>query len=120
MLNQVIEMHKKFGIDKVPFSSEEKKFRIDCLQEEIDEYASADNPADELDALIDLVVFALGTADRQGFSSIWEEAFRRVQVANCSKEVGPNTKRGSFAIDLKKPEGWKAPNFDDLLENLNA
>jgi len=120
MLNQIVEMHRKFGIDQVPFSPDEKKFRIKCLMEELEEYVNAIDPADELDALIDLVVFALGTADRQGFSPIWDEAFRRVMEANCNKEVGPNTKRGSFAIDLKKPEGWKAPSFDDLLENLNA
>lgn len=59
-------MHVKFGItsERVKFSEEEKKFRICAMQEELDEYKEANSKEDELDALVDLVVFALGTAER--------------------------------------------------------
>lgn len=118
MLEKLKFMHTKFGItaEQVAFSADEKQFRIVAMQEELDEYSEADNQVDELDALVDLVVFALGTAERQGMLPIFEQAFNRVMMANCAKEVGPNKKRGSFAIDLKKPEGWKPPVLDDLFE----
>jgi len=119
MLIRIKDMHYKFGIrDKdIPFSREEKAFRITAMQEELDEYTCANTKEDELDALVDLVVFALGTAERQGMLEVFDEAFQRVMNANCAKRVGGNKKRGSFAIDLVKPEGWKAPDLSDLVRN---
>lgn len=118
MLELIKEMHKKFGItsDQVLFSGDEKLFRLKCLQEEIDEYEVAIKKEDELDALVDLVVFALGTAERQGMLDVFEEAFNRVMNANLMKHVGANKKRDSFAIDLVKPKGWTAPDLSDLVE----
>lgn len=118
MLTLVKAMHSKFGItaEKVNFSEEEKKFRICAMQEELDEYKEASTKEDELDALVDLVVFALGTAERQGLIKVFEEAFNRVMEANIKKEVGTNKKRGSFQLDLVKPEGWTAPDLSDLVK----
>lgn len=120
MLQRIKEMHTKFGItsEQVAFSPEEKEFRIAAMQEELDEYKDVEagqNPAEEFDALIDLVVFAFGTAERQGWLEKFEEGFNRVMDANMKKELGANQKRGSFALDLVKPEGWTAPNHDDLV-----
>jgi len=118
MLTYIKKMHNKFGIpsERVYFTDEEKKFRIECLKEEVQEYEEAINPEDELDALVDLVVFAFGTAERQGMLDIFEDAFNRVMSANLSKEVGPNQKRGGFALDLVKPIGWQAADLTDLIE----
>lgn len=118
MLELVKAMHQKFGItsNQVTFSGDEKLFRLKCLQEEIDEYEVAIKKEDELDALVDLVVFALGTAERQGMLDVFEEAFCRVMHANLMKQVGANKKRDSFTIDLVKPEGWTAPDLSDLVE----
>lgn len=120
MLKLIGKMHSHFGItsDKVAFSESEKTFRVCCLTEEIEEYKEAETKADELDALVDLVVFALGTAERQGMLGVFEEAFERVMAANMAKHVGPNKKRDSFAIDLVKPEGWAAPDLTDLVKHL--
>lgn len=121
MLAKVKGMHTQFGItaEEVPtFSQEEKNFRIEAMLEEIEEYACAETIDDELDAIIDLIVFALGTLERQGLFPVAGEAFNRVMVANCNKELGPNTKRGSFSLDLVKPERWTAPQFRDLLEGI--
>lgn len=120
MLKRVQAMHEQFGISPkdVAFYQTEKEFRIMCLREEIQEYEDANNPADELDALVDLMVFALGTVDRQGMAHVFEEAFNRVMDANCQKVVGPNKKRLGFQIDLVKPEGWKAPDLSDLVEGM--
>lgn len=118
MIEKIFEMHSKFNItsNAVKFTDEEKKFRICAMQEELDEYTEAKTKEDELDALVDLVVFALGTAERQGFLYSFTEAFERVMVANCQKEIGTNQKRGSFQLDLVKPKGWKAPDLKDLVE----
>lgn len=43
-----------------------------------------------------------------------KQYYERVLYANNSKQIGGNSKRGSFAIDLVKPEGWKAPTFEGL------
>ena len=43
-----------------------------------------------------------------------KQYYERVLYANNSKQIGGNSKRGSFAIDLVKPEGWKAPSFEGL------
>jgi hypothetical protein len=117
MLDKISELHQQFGItaEAVRFEEAEKIFRIRCLQEELDEYSDAAAPEDELDALVDLVVFAFGTAERQGYLPVFEEAFNRVMVANMQKELGPNTKRGGFQIDMVKPEGWVAPDLTDLV-----
>lgn len=120
LVNLVKQMHTKFGItsEQVPFSKTEKEFRICAMQEELDEYKEAETKEDELDALVDLVVFAIGTAERQGMLEVFDEAFKRVMIANCKKEIGQNQKRGSFQLDLVKPEGWTAPDLSDLV-NLN-
>jgi predicted HAD superfamily Cof-like phosphohydrolase len=101
------------------WTDEEKDFRIVAMQEELDEYMDAETKEDELDALLDLVIFAMGTAERQGMLEVFEEGFRRVMRANCNKNVGTNAKRGNFQIDLVKPEHWTAPVLIDLVQPNN-
>ncbi len=111
-------MHEKFGIDSTTlpsFNIEEKDFRIAAMQEELNEYELAENDADHLDALVDLCVFTIGTAERMGFLDVFEEAFDRVMQSNMTKTLGPNNKRGSFELDLVKPPGFKPANLDDLV-----
>lgn len=70
--------------------------------------------SDQFDALLDLAVFTIGTADRQNLP--WDDGFERVMEANIAKELGANgDKRGGFKRDLVKPEGWEAPVLDDLI-----
>jgi len=116
-IDLIDRMHLKFGITSrhMKWTDEEKDFRIVAMQEELDEYMDAETKEDELDALLDLVIFALGTAERQGMLSVFEEGFKRVMRANCTKEVGKNAKRGNFQIDLIKPPGWMSPVLDDLV-----
>lgn len=100
------------------------------------------DPEKILDGLVDLLVVLLGTVHLMGFYkksefctimssngpvlikndyeqqyTIFEEAFIRVFNANMQKEVG-TTKRGC-SIDLVKPEGWKAPDLSDLVEDFS-
>ena len=84
--------------------------------EELEEYEDAETLEEEFDALIDLVVFALGTAYRQGFHR-FNEGVARVIDANKKKVVGPTANRGKkFGdLDLQKPPGWAPADLSDLL-----
>ncbi len=117
------DFHTKFGLeynDKPrTLPSDLRHFRIDFMDEEVAEYATASydgNLHDQLDALVDLVYVALGTAYIQGFD--FNEAFKRVHEANM-KKVRANrltdSKRGSL-YDVVKPEGWTAPDLSDLVK----
>lgn len=58
----------------------------------------------------------------KGYGDIFMAGYNLVQDANCAKELGANTNkeggRGAFKIDLRKPEGWKAPDHSQLIESL--
>ena len=166
LMHLVSQTYKKFGIDfknGPRFNAEEAAFRFVCMKEELDEFYESTERHDKLDAIIDLLYFVYGTAERQfgpvefdarttspdisykqrienwyanqtlynleivagivfdlqykmGFSDeAMKTAFRRVNAANAAKELGPLTKRGSFELDLVKPEGWTAPDLRDLV-----
>jgi len=118
------EMHQKYGVQKAVnnLSRESLKsflqFRINFLQEELDEMKKAATPnqpidAEEVvDALIDLCVVAIGTLDAFGVDS--HEAWDEVLKANMSKEVGiKETRPNPLGLpDLVKPEGWVAPSHN--------
>ena len=89
----------------------EEEFRCDFLEEEATEFRVAsleDRPAEMLDALVDIVYVALGTAELHGWN--FAQAWKRVHEANMAKEPA---KEGSFKI--VKPPGWTPPNLDDLV-----
>lgn len=121
LLDQVIVMHHKFQLDAAPIpqqlNNDEKAFRVLAMHEEVFEYQKATTLADQLDALVDLQVFLLGTVHRQGFENVFEKAFARVMQANMQKvlaESAEQSKRG-FKRDLIKPAGWTAPDLRDLV-----
>jgi len=116
-LQLIQKMYSKFNIapHEVKFTDKEKQFRIAAMLEEIEEYRESDTREEELDALVDLVVFALGTLYRQGMLHVFEEAFKRVMAANLYKKLGANQKRGAFKLDLVKPENYQHPDLSDLV-----
>jgi len=72
--------------------------------------------ASSLDALVDLVYVALGTAHLQGFD--FDEAWRRVHEANMKKRRVTSTNAdGSIKNGVSKPADWEAPEHDDLVED---
>jgi len=112
-------MHTKFGVQRVVNDFDKEKlakfleFRINFLQEELDELRKADNGDDAVDALTDLCVVAIGTLDLFEVDS--HLAWDRVLSANMSKEVGIKASRPNKLglPDLIKPEGWQAPTHAD-------
>lgn len=119
----VRDMYKRFGILAEPdgppvmISQEQVDFRLKALHEELSEleqaYASGDLVA-VADALVDLVVFAHGTAALHRLP--WGELFGEVQRSNNDKVVGPSRKdRGPGKVDLLKPDGWRPPDLHRVL-----
>ena len=118
MIDKIKQMHEQFGIThaEAEFTSEERLFRIGAMLEELSEFTTSKTKEDELDALVDLVVFALGTAERMGYSQVFTTAFNRVMISNMSKTLGANNKRGSFEIDLVKGPDFKPATLTDLIK----
>lgn len=123
MFKDIKEFHLKFGLTYAgPPKALDKQaatFRMDFMDEELCEYVKATSEGDlegQLDALVDLVYVALGTAYMQGFD--FEEAWRRVHAANMQKVRAnklSDSKRGSL-YDVVKPEGWTPPDLSDLVK----
>ena len=125
----ILDFHAKFQVplaDKPTLlQGEALKFRIDFLQEELDELKKAHvdgNLEDALDALIDLAVVLYGTAQFMGFSvEAWGEAWGEVHRANMSKERctdASQSKRGT-ALDIRKPKNWVGPNHKPIIEKYS-
>jgi predicted HAD superfamily Cof-like phosphohydrolase len=128
--DDVGDFHEKFGLDNVTHHGPGPRdvpadlldFRRKFLQEELDEFdrgREAGDDAQMFDALMDLVYVAMGTAHLMGYP--WQDGWARVQAANMAKvraaADGSDSKRGS-AFDVVKPEGWRPPDIDGLLEQV--
>ncbi len=116
----VAKMYSKMGIllsnPGVGLPSTEKTQRITMMQEELNEYHEATYCVDEYDALIDLMVFTVGTLVQSGYPL--EPGWDAVMKANNKKQAG-KTKRG-HDNDLAKPEGWVGPELEleTILERI--
>ena len=115
------KMHAKFGVHKAvkQMNAEKLKkflaFRVDFLQEELDETKKAYEHGDAeevVDGLIDLIVVSLGTLDAMNVNAT--TAWNSVHKANMSKEAGVNTSRPNELglPDLVKPSFWQAPSHE--------
>lgn len=112
-------MHTHYGIhEAVNKLDKEKlatflKFRFDFLKEELNEGYKAieeKNAEEIVDALIDLVVIAVGTCDLLGVD--FDKAWSEVLEANLNKEVGIKASRPNKLglPDLVKRDGWIPPD----------
>jgi hypothetical protein len=121
----IAAMHTKFGVNPVIRGLDADKlrtflkFRIDFLQEELDEMKAAYNKEpgqaaeDVVDALIDLCVVAIGTLN--AFDVNAYEAWNRVDEKNMLKDPGVNPNRPNplGLPDMIKPAGWTPPTHAD-------
>ncbi|MGW8180729.1 MAG: pyrophosphohydrolase domain-containing protein [bacterium] len=117
-VKDIADMHRHYGFhEKIEEMTPEQlarllDFRISFLQEEIDELWTAEGPEDVTDALIDLIVVAVGTLDL--FKIDAYRAWNEVHRANMTKKAGVNpTRPNPLGLpDLVKPEGWSAPSHE--------
>ena len=119
----IAEMHMKFGVNDWQYDHADDKelmqkyikFRMDMIQEEVDETNAAiitGNPEEVVDGLIDMCVFAIGTLNVFGVDS--QKAWDAVHNANMAKVPGVKESRPNpFGMpDLIKPEGWEGPSHE--------
>lgn len=110
------KMHKHYKVHKTVKNMDKEtlelllKFRINFLEEELNELRASENAEDTVDALIDLCVVAIGTLDL--FKVDAQKAWDAVHNANMNKQVGVKASRPNplGLPDLIKPEGWVAPS----------
>jgi predicted HAD superfamily Cof-like phosphohydrolase len=118
-VNDIAIMHEHYNVHPVMEKMDKEKlktflqFRINFLQEELDEMKTAKSAEDVVDALIDLCVVAIGTLDCFKVDSYkaWDEVLK----ANMNKEVGVKPERPNplGLPDLIKPPGWVAPSHEN-------
>ena len=127
----VERFHRKFQLPEAwelrrcaPMSAADYEYRLKFLEEELAEFRDAvteGNLAKQLDALVDLVYVALGTAHYLG--APFESAWNAVQSANMAKvlrtEVDPIHKRGVCEV-ISKPPGWTPPDIAKVIEDYNV
>ena len=130
LIKDISNMHEHYGVHNALEKLDTEKlksflkFRIDFLQEELDEMINAYNNGGEtaaddiVDALIDLVVVALGTLNAFNVDSY--KAWKAVHTANMTKQVGIKASRPNplGLPDLIKPDGWTAPTHADNVGRL--
>lgn len=122
LFEDIIAFHKKFGLEyngePRVLDDELADYRAAFMREEWQEYIDGrvvDDLEEMLDALVDLVYVALGTAYLHGFD--FNQAWERVHAANMAKvraTAAEQSKRGT-AYDVVKPEGWVPPDLSDLV-----
>lgn len=93
------------------FPPGEKKWLLSALREECQEFEDAPTLVDEVDALIDTVIFALGGLYRLGLSEQQaHHCIEAVMEANSRKKAGQKASRAVDGVtDAVKPEGWVGP-----------
>ena len=112
----IVAFHKKFKLGysgpprklDYPIATARYRHQFEELQE-LSKAIHTGHLEGTLDALVDIVYVAIGTAYLSGFD--FNEAWSRVHKANM-KKVRCATKRSP--IDIIKPLGWKPPNLKDL------
>lgn len=110
---QVAAFHQKYELHPDPNNPEFQKARIAHMTEELTEYVKAVKNEDregQLDALVDLVYVALGTAYIDKFK--FDEAFTEVHNANMKKIRQPSARS---EWDVVKPEGWQPPKLKEFI-----
>lgn len=125
--NDVGRFHSKFDLPNALLPSprllpdDVAKYRSNFMQEELDEFNDSVETGDlagQADALVDLVYVALGTAHMMGLP--WVPLWDDVQRANMSKEratsANDSRSKRSHSLDVVKPEGWKGPKTQEILD----
>ena len=111
IFQKVKDFHKKYNLEQNPNNYELQRARCRHMIEELTEYVKAHregNREQQLDALVDLVYVALGTAYYEGFD--FNGAFDEVHQCNMKKIQKP-TNRSKW--DVVKPEGWVGPQLKE-------
>ena len=123
LILDIDRFHKRFGFKKnnnigIPDDAELVNFRTSFLMEELAEYTNAivkKDTAKALDALVDIVYIALGTAWL--FNLPFDKAWKEIQAANMKKvRAKDKTGKRGTKFDVIKPKEFKEPNIERIIE----
>lgn len=93
--------------------------RAQFLGEEVLEFAHATSPEGELDALIDVIYFAIGGMYEMGLTTDQiSAAFSLVHEANMAKAAGKKEGRDVDVVDASKPDGWQEPDLEQFFKQF--
>ena len=128
MFEQVFEFNEfVIGIPRrpgEPLGGNEIIWLTGCLNEEAEELREARDRVDQVDALVDSIIFAMGGLYRLGLSERQaEDCFNAVMSANFEKKLGQKEgRRFEGVADAVKPEGWVGPEdrIRQILEETPA
>jgi predicted HAD superfamily Cof-like phosphohydrolase len=101
-----------------PPSEANYKMYLGLIDEEVGELADAiedNDPVEQLDALVDILVVTMGAIRAAGWDG--EAAWKEVMDTNFAK-IDPTTGKVIKREDGKvlKPEGWKAPELAQFIK----
>jgi len=90
---------------------DEREWLAMALREEVSEFKDAEDLTGQIDALVDLCIFAIGGLARMGLTREQAQAcFEAVLNANDRKAAGKKATRDVGDVkDAVKPEGWVGP-----------
>jgi len=122
--------HERFGLPVAdagtpcrPMGAEDEAYRINFISEEFEELklaCRAGDVSEMLDALVDLVYVALGTAHYMG--APFDKAWAEVQRANMAKVRVENDLNKPYRRPgaVVKPPGWEPPDVAGVITRHNA
>jgi predicted HAD superfamily Cof-like phosphohydrolase len=116
-IESVIDFNQRvLGIEQReigPLEQGEHEATVKAFHEEINEYVAAHNQFDlvgQVDAVVDLIYFAVGSLYKKGLSANQIGSILEVvHNSNMTKKLGVVEKRGNPLGDAVKPEGWVGP-----------
>ena len=104
--------------DKVKLTEAQVAERVTFISEELEELKEASTLTDQVDALADILVFAIGGLHIAGLTpDEMQKVLTAVYESNIQKSRGVNAKR-DVLTDAVKPEGWIGPE-SKIREILN-
>lgn len=123
MIDNVYKFNKEIiGIEQpikaTNLTRERLLFALTAMYEELYEFTVAcnsNNVGEALDAIIDLIYFAIGRAYEMGITPAqFRQCWNLVQNKNMAKKRG--TKNRGTDLDASKPEGWEAADLREIIK----
>lgn len=114
------DFHVKFGHPApstvTKLTDDRKQARSEWICEELNEFLQSGTIHDDMDAMIDMLYFVMGTIVEMGIDP--SNIFAMVHNANMAKLFPDGKPHYNDSGKVIKPEGWKAPD-DDIKEYIN-
>ena len=119
-VNSISDHFSKLYIKKLEYINNKENYNDlvikDTLSFLIEQFDS--KTRNDIYILNQIVAYCIHALKQYEPIEILKSYYNMVVEANMNKTVGPLSKRGSFSIDLVKPEGWQAPSLTKIKRKL--